>query len=218
MHISKTRIITYAVIIAALVIFAAFDFAKAVPFLIPFIFAHCDTESGPVIQAAKKALETKNVDLVLIWVQKKDEAELRKAFEKTLDVRKLNPKAKELADHYFFETLVRIHRAGEGAPYTGIKPAGSEEPAIAAADKAVETGSVDGLAKEISSLAHDGIRERFNLLMEKKKHMNESVDAGREYIETYVTFIHYVEKLNNDAAGGAVPGDTSEDSSGHHGH
>src|SRR5512147_1018908 len=78
--------------------------------------AHCDGLDGPVVKAAQKALETGNVNPVLIWVQKKDEGEIKQAFQKTLAVRKLNPQAKELADMYFFETLVRIHRAGEGEP------------------------------------------------------------------------------------------------------
>jgi len=170
---------------------------KLFPFLVPVVFAHCDTMNGPVIKQAQKALDTGNVNLILIWVQKKDEAEIKKVFEKTLSVRKLNPQAKELADMYFFETLVRIHREGEGAPYTGIKPADTVvEPGIDAADKAIESGSVDHLAKEISTLVADGIRERFKTVMDKKKHINESVDAGREYVESYVTFIHYVEKLH----------------------
>ena len=82
------------------------------------LFAHCDGIDGPVISAAKNALDTEDINLVLFWVKKKDEAELKKAFQKTMVVRKLNPEAKELADMYFFETLVRIHRAGEGEPYT----------------------------------------------------------------------------------------------------
>ncbi len=170
---------------------------KLFPFLVPAAFAHCDTMNGPVIKQAQKALDAENVNLILIWVQKKDEAEIKKAFEKTLSVRKLNPQAKELADMYFFETLVRVHREGEGAPYTGIKPADTAvEPGIDAADNAIESGSVGPLAKEISTLVADGVRECFKDVMEKKKHNNESVDAGREYVESYVTFIHYVEKLH----------------------
>jgi len=88
--------------------------------------AHCDTVNGPVVIAAQKGLETNNVNLVLIWVQKKDEAELEKAFNNTLSMRKLSPEAKELADMYFFETLVRIHRAGDGVAYTGLKSAETE--------------------------------------------------------------------------------------------
>src|SRR4030066_2345176 len=112
------------------------------------LFAHCDGMDGPVITAAKQALETADINLVLIWVSKKDETEIRKAFQKTLAVRKLNPEAKELADMYFFETLVRIHRAGEGEPYTGLKPAGRDlGPAIPAADKAVADGKLAPLSK-----------------------------------------------------------------------
>ena len=88
--------------------------------------AHCDGMDGPVVRAAQKALEAGDVNLVLIWVQKKDEQTIKDAFQKTLEVRKLDPKARELADMYFFETLVRIHRAGEGESYTGIKPAGQD--------------------------------------------------------------------------------------------
>ena len=69
---------------------------------------------GPVVKAAQQALATGNVNLGLFWIQGKDVPELRKAFAKTQAVRKLNPEARELADLYFFETVVRIHRAGEG--------------------------------------------------------------------------------------------------------
>ncbi|MEW6569813.1 MAG: DUF6448 family protein [Nitrospirota bacterium] len=166
------------------------------------VFAHCDTMDGPVIKAAQEALEKGDVSFVLIWVQKKDEAEIKKAFERTLTVRKLNLQAKELADMYFFETLVRIHRAGEGEPYTGIESAGTEiEPGISAADKAIETGSVDDLQKKVSEVVAKGIRERFNRVMENKKYAGQSIEAGRRYVASYVSFIHYVEKLNSVASG-----------------
>src|ERR1035441_494173 len=117
---------------------------------------------SPVVKAAQKALAETNVNLVLIWVHQDDEAQIKLAFEKTLAVRKLNPEARELADQYFFETLVRIHRAGEGAPYTGLKPAGRDlGPVIPAADKAIETGSVDYLVTVITNESANGIRERF---------------------------------------------------------
>ena len=88
--------------------------------------AHCDGPDEPVVAAAGKALKSGDVKLVLAWVQKTGEAEIKSAFRKTLFVRKLDPQAKELADTYFFETLVRVHRAGESEPYTGLRPAGCE--------------------------------------------------------------------------------------------
>jgi len=170
------------------------------------IFAHCDGMDGPVVTAAKKALETGNVNLVLIWVQKKDEGEIKKAFQKTLAVRKLNPEAKELADMYFFETLVRIHRAGEGAPYTGLKPAGRDlGPAIPATDKAIVDGKIEPVIKLLTDKMRDGINEYFKHVMAKKNFKKDDVEAGRKYIEAYVIFIHYVEGLY-EAAKGAVHG------------
>ncbi len=158
------------------------------------VFAHCDTMDGPVVAAAKKALEAGNVNFILIWVQKKDEGEIKKAFQKTLTVRKMSPEAKDLADMYFFETLVRIHRSGEGAPYTGLKPAGLNlGPAIPAADKALGDGKVDPLLNLITNTVQEGIKEHFKQAMAKKNFNKENVEAGREYIEAYVTFIHYVE-------------------------
>lgn len=136
------------------------------------------------------------MNFVLIWVQKKDESELKNAFEKTLAVRKLNPQAKELADMYFFETLVRIHRSGEGAPYSGLKPAGRDlGPAIPAADKALETGKVESLVKLLTDGMQAGVREKFTQAMAKKKFGQNDVTAGQEYVQSYVEFIHYVERI-----------------------
>jgi hypothetical protein len=156
---------------------------------------------GPVVKAAQKALETGNVNLVLIWVQKKDEPEIRRAFEKTLAVRKLTSGAKELADLYFFETLVRVHRAGEGAPYTGLKPAGRDlGPAIPAGDRTIETGSTELLLKLLTDELRNGTASRFKELIAKKHFRPDDVDAGREYVKAYVEFIHYVERIHQASA------------------
>lgn len=159
-------------------------------------FAHCDGMDGPVVEAAQQALETGNVNLVLIWVQKANEVEIKKAFQQTIAVRQLNPEAKELADTYFFETLVRIHRAGEGAPYTGLKPAGRDlGPAIPAADKALEDGSAEPLLKLLTETIQDGVHEHFDHAIVKKNFDKDNVEAGQEYVRTYVEFVHYVERL-----------------------
>jgi hypothetical protein len=105
---------------------------------------------------------------------------------------------------YFFETLVRLHRAGEGAPYTGLKPAGTDTgPAVKGADKALETGSVDPLVKMVTQEAAAGIRQRFAQAAEARMHMNDSVAAGRKFVEAYVTFVHYVEAVHDAVAGQA---------------
>jgi hypothetical protein len=153
---------------------------------------------GPVVKAAESALAENNVDRVLPWVQKADENEIREAFERTMSVRKLGPDAKELADHYFFETLVRIHRAGEGAPYTGLKPAGTDlGPAIPAADQALKAGDVSALIKQLEESMHVGVRARFQAAMAKIRFRPNDVAGGREYVRAYVEFVHYVEGVHD---------------------
>lgn len=159
--------------------------------------AHCDTLDGPVVNAARKALNTENVNYVLIWVKPENEDEIRKALEKARKKRK-QAKTKEekyKADIEFFEILVRIHREGEGAKYEGIKPAGSVEPEIALADKAVETGKIDEILNHITSEhSKEVVRHLFHKVQETSRYDVDNVPAGREFIEAYVKFIHTVEK------------------------
>jgi len=176
------------------IIFVAFLTLGCLVLISNNVFAHCDTLDGPVIRDAKIALEKGDVTLVLKWVKKDAEPEIRAAFEKTLAERKTN---KDAADMKFFETLVRVHRAGEGASFTGLKPSGSVESIIAGADKALETGSVDALTQEMSEHLTNGVKERFKRALELKKYKDENVEAGREYVEAYVEYVHYVEGLHN---------------------
>lgn len=159
--------------------------------------AHCDAMDGPVVIEAQAALETGTLAPVLKWVRAEDEAEVRRAFEQTLTVREGGPEARELADRYFFETVVRLHRASEGAPYTGLKPAGTGgNDAIDAADAALETGSagafINGLLDELEA----NLRDRYEHALEARAHAGESVEAGRAYVAAYVEFIHYAEHLH----------------------
>jgi hypothetical protein len=159
-------------------------------------FAHCDTLDGPVVKSARIALEEGDVTPLLKWVEADDENEIRTAFQRTLAVRAKGAEARELADMYFFETLVRIHRAGEGAPYTGLKPGEAVDPAVALADEALETGSLDNLVDVLTNAMASGIRERYNHASQTQKHADDSVAAGREFVEAYVVFTHYVEGLH----------------------
>jgi hypothetical protein len=158
--------------------------------------AHCDGMDGPVVKAAQKALATGDVTLVLIWVQKQDEKEVRQAFERTLAVRKFGQAAQELADMYFFETLVRIHRAGEGEPYTGLKPAGRDlGPVIPLADQVLTAGKADALVNLITDETRKGLLERFEHARKAKNYAATDVEAGRKYVQAYVEFIHYAERV-----------------------
>src|SRR5665811_1574944 len=183
--------------LALAIVFAAMSLIDATSAL-----AHCDGLDGPVVGAARIALQTGDLNRVLIWVRPEDVGEIRRAFNEALATRRLGPQPQEMADRYFFETLVRIHRAGEGAPYTGLKPAGRDlGPAIPAADKAVETGSLDELTRLITSESANGIRERFQKVTAAKKFSAEDVNAGRGYVKAYVEFVHYVEGLHESVQG-----------------
>lgn len=166
--------------------------------------AHCDALDGPVVTEARNALAGGDVTPVLKWIARDDEPQVRAAFTKTLAVRDKGPEARELADLWFFETIVRLHRANEGAPYTGLKPAGTNPgPAVRAADAALASGSVDQLARAISAKVEQGIQTRFAQARQAKMHAEHNVEAGRRYVHAYVEFVHYVERLHTQAAGPA---------------
>lgn len=158
-------------------------------------FAHCDTTGGPVIPEAKAALEKGDATRILKWIKPDNEAEVRSAFAKAVAVRGQSPEAQELADQYFLETLVRLHRAGEGAPYTGIKDE-PVEPIVALADQALASGSADEMIGKITGHVAGAIREKFEKALEAQKHQNDNVEAGREFVEAYVTYMHYVEGIH----------------------
>lgn len=168
------------------------------------VFAHCDTMSGPLVKDAKVALEKKDVTPVLKWVKKEKEPEVVAAFEIAAAERSKGPEARGRADIKFFETVIRIHREGEGAPFTGLKPADAIEPIEAEADKALEAGSVDVLIAEMSRHLTSGVKERFGRALDMKKHMDENVEAGREYVEAYVEYLHYVEGIHKAIAGAEI--------------
>jgi hypothetical protein len=158
-------------------------------------YAHCDTLAGPIIPEALEALEKGDVTPVLKWVMPGDEAEIKAAFAKAVVVRTKGAEAKELADRYFLETFVRVHRAGEGAPYTGLKDE-PVDPIVAMADKALATGSADDMIEKLSAHMAKVVQGKFDKAVQAEKKKDVSVKAGREYVEAYVVFMHYVEELH----------------------
>jgi hypothetical protein len=181
--------------------------------------AHCDSLDGPVVQTARRALESGKVNPVLAWVRPQDEGEIKAAFARALAVRKAGREARELADTWFLETLVRVHRSGEGAPYTGLKPAGQDPgPAVRAADAAVESGSPAEVERLLVSAVKDGLHERFAPLRSKKR-PGDDVEAGRAWVAAYVPYVHWVEGVYGAAKGAGAHGEAvAEESNAHPGH
>jgi hypothetical protein len=159
--------------------------------------AHCDTMNGPVVKAAQLALDSRDVLYALVWVKPADEAEIRSAFERALSVRTLGADARLLADRYFFETLVRVHRAGEGASYTGLKEADvAPEPGIAAAELALGANSVKDLSNELTRTLQQQLEGAFRRVQNVRTFQPTDLEAGRRYVASYINYIHYVERLH----------------------
>jgi hypothetical protein len=160
--------------------------------------AHCDALDGPVVTDARAALASGSVSRVLKWVRRSDEAEVREAFAKAVKVRALGADAREMADRYFFETLVRLHRAAEGEPYKGLAPPGADPgPAARSVDEALAKGKADALIRETTEQVARAIRKRFSRTKEKRKHKDHSVVQGRQYVAAYLELVHYIERIHH---------------------
>lgn len=167
------------------------------------VAAHCDSMSGPVVGDARAALSAGRIDRVLKWIAPADEEAIRGAFEMTLAVRGESAAAMHVADLYFFETLVRTHRATEGEAFTGLKPAGSVDPAIAAADRALASGDGEDLADEIATAVRAGVQTRFAHASAARQTADLSTLQGRAYVQAYVEFTHFVETTSHLVQQGA---------------
>lgn len=158
--------------------------------------AHCDSEQGPVATAAHQALEKKDVKLILPYVQPEAETELTAAFKQALEVRKAGGSAKELADRYFVEAAIRLHRQGEGAPYTGVTDETTPK-AILVADKAMATGSLDETYKLLEQAMKKGVQEKYEAVLHAREEAQKlgTVEAHRERVEAELIFEKYIYEL-----------------------
>lgn len=161
----------------------------------PAARAHCDSIDGPVVVDAKAALAKGDVAAVLKWISAKQEGEVREAFRRSLAVRKLGADAQQLADTAFFETLVRLHRETEGAPYTGLKAGGNQPMFIGRLEGALASGSVDEFAKMVGEHAASGIKSRFARAFEARKKAEATPTDGRAYVAAYVDVMHYTKAV-----------------------
>jgi hypothetical protein len=159
---------------------------------------------GPVVTAAREALEAGDAGIALAYVPKDGEAEVREAFDAALAVRGLGQGARELADRHFFETVVRVHRAGEGAPYTGLKPAGlGHGPVIPVAERALVSGSADELVELLTGRVEEEVRRRLDEVIALRAATNGNLDANRAYVSAMLDLQVWAHGLYH-AAGAAA--------------
>lgn len=158
---------------------------------------HCDSKDGPVVKAAVRALEGADVSIILAYVPEESEGEVVSAFNKVMAARSAGGEAAEVADEWFFETVVRLHRRGEGAAFTGLKPAGlGHGKVVPVAEKAIESGDVGELATLLSSALEAEVRRKFEVVMALQHADRTTVAADREYVEAMLGFIVWSHKTH----------------------
>lgn len=171
------------------------------------VYAHCDTESGPVAVDARKALETAKFKTVAIWVGKEQTQELQDNFEQALAVYRMGGKAEALAERYFTETAIRLHREAEGMSYTGLKPAQPLPRDIAKAEKALDTGNLKPVTDLLSGELQKEMQKWFKKALAAKKEYNgENLEAGREWVDAYVKYVIYIHGLHKAIKAGPKHG------------
>ena len=165
--------------------------------------AHCDSYDGPVIIDARKALETNNPEPVLKWISKKQEKEVISLFNKTVALKNGNREIYEVIEKYFFETLVRLHRETEGAPYTGLKAPGTTKQIIQMSDHALSSGNIDELVTKLNNHIGSVILEKYLKTAELNQKKDELVETGRAFVEAYVDYTHTLEAIHDVLEHGA---------------
>lgn len=159
--------------------------------------AHCDSVDGPVVGAAREALDKGDVQPALAYVKPEAEAELTSVFNQTLAVRKLGGEAQKVSDRYFFETTVRLHRQGEGASYTGLKDIVEISPALEAAEKSLDANDSWEAYWVLRGAMWDGVQSKFDAVVEARAVAAKegTVEANRERVEAELAFEKYVDEL-----------------------
>lgn len=157
--------------------------------------AHCDSYDGPVIQDAYRALEQEDIRFIMKWIAKDQEEPLEKLFHKTVNLKGGDPEIYGIVETHFLETLVRLHRETEGAPYTGLKPAGSATPIVQMADRSLAELEVTPLLSNLERHIRAVIVEKYEKVAALHRVKDDSIAQGRAYVAAYVDYTHTLEGL-----------------------
>lgn len=163
------------------------------------VSAHCDSYDGPTIKDAIKALETNNVNLVLKWITPEQEKVIIPLFNKTYSLRTGDKEVYVIVEKHFFETLVRLHRETEGAPFNGLKPAGTTKMIVQLSDKALESNNINDFLVKLNTHIGTVIKDKYEKVVALEKMKNNSPEKGREYVEAYVDYTHTIEAIHDIA-------------------
>lgn len=173
--------------------------------------AHCDSVNGPVVTAARQALAQNDVKLILPYIKAADETELTAAFSKAREAMAQGGKGAELAELWFAETAVRLHRQGEGEPYTGLKYETDYGPALEAAEQAVETGNLNKVTAVLTDAIKGELAAKYQVILETRERAAKegTVEAKREAVEAELMFEVYVHELGETIKGGEPHGEAA---------
>ena len=129
-----------------------------------------DPHDGPVMRAAKMALETGNANYVLIWVSEKSENTLKNLLEKTCCERSSQKNMQNRALDWYFETVNRLHLANRRRLYT-CKPGGLDEsPIVLKVERAIETGNFEEIRSVIPDTHAGEVKQRFQQVLNKRNY------------------------------------------------
>ena len=157
---------------------------------------HCDALDGPVVNGARQALSSGDATFALRFVPEQAEAEARAAFDQVRQARTEGLRAREVADRYFYETIVRLHRAGEGAPFTGLKPAGLDHgPVLPVAERAIQTASPDELTGLLANTVAQQVKRRLDRVMALQPTVAGGLAQARAYTDAVLGLEVYANTL-----------------------
>lgn len=159
--------------------------------------AHCDSYDGPTVKDALTALETNNVKLILKWITPEQEKEVIQLFNKTYSLKSGDKEIYAIVEKHFLETLVRLHRETEGAPFTGLKHAGTTKQIIKMSDQAISERNIDAFLAKFNNHIGKVIREKYAKVEMLDKVKNESSEKGREFVKAYVDYTHTIEAIHD---------------------
>ena len=192
-YLLKKRMFKATLILSLIAIFSFISIQPA--------SAHCDSYDGPALVDAEKALLTNNVDLILKWIDVDMEDEVVPLFHKTYSLKNGDKEIYEIVKKHFFETFIRLHREMEGAPFTGLKPAGTTAHITVMSDKALETGDLKNLLKALNNHINSTLKEKYDKTKALYKVKDNSVEEGRAYVEAYVDYTHSLEAVHDILSG-----------------
>jgi hypothetical protein len=157
-----------------------------------------NVHNGPVMRAAKMALETGNADHILIWVPEESENTLKNLLEKTCCERTTQRKARNHSIEWYLQTINRLHSEYYRPHDLNISTKTPEErKTILLVERACETGNFDEIATVMQITSDEEIRQRFNDVLNKSNYDMDNIAAGRAYVSAFTDFIACINSLRS---------------------